>query len=241
MLDQNTDRMWYVIGAVLIGAAIILGMNTFMPSAFASVGNNMQTVIKYIDGYGENLLNGYVIYEHNVNITEEYHEDFESITFTSDNAFDGIYLTLADLGLENNKEYVLRYNIQKTDGTFLNVAGHTDAVFDSELLMGPDVYYVDEELMPYPYDMNYIGPDGEYVELMGDEFLEDDFEDHLVEFYFTTDDNFTENLVDAKGVPQTKGRVFIQANRGVEDTPVTVRITNLELVEVLRDDGQGGF
>lgn len=39
MLDQNTDRMWYVIGAVLIGAAIIFGMNTFMPSAFASVGN----------------------------------------------------------------------------------------------------------------------------------------------------------------------------------------------------------
>src|SRR5699024_6217280 len=39
MLDQNTDRMWYVIGAVLIGAAIIFGMNTLMPNAFASVGN----------------------------------------------------------------------------------------------------------------------------------------------------------------------------------------------------------
>ena len=38
MLDQNTDRMWYVIGAVLIGAAIIFGMNTLMPEAFASVG-----------------------------------------------------------------------------------------------------------------------------------------------------------------------------------------------------------
>ena len=37
MLDQNTDRMWYVIGAVLIGAAIIFGMNTLMPNAFASV------------------------------------------------------------------------------------------------------------------------------------------------------------------------------------------------------------
>ena len=241
MLDQNTDRMWFVIGALVIGAGIILGMNTLIPEAFASVGDSMQTVINYIDGYGNNLLNGYVIYEHNVDIIEEYHEDFESITFTSNNAFDGIYLTLADLGLENNKEYVLRYNIQKIDGTFLNVAGHTDAVFDSELLMGPDVYYVDGNLMPYPYDMNYIGPDGEYVELMGDVFLEDDFDTHLVEFYFTTDDNFTDNLVDAKGTSQPDGRIYIQANRGIHDTPVTVRITGLELVEVLRDDGQGGF
>ena len=41
MLDQNTDRMWYVIGAVLIGAAIIFGMNTLMPETFASVGDMM--------------------------------------------------------------------------------------------------------------------------------------------------------------------------------------------------------
>ena len=40
MLDQNTDRMWYVIGAVLIGAAIIFGMNTLMPNAFASVSDS---------------------------------------------------------------------------------------------------------------------------------------------------------------------------------------------------------
>lgn len=44
MLDQNTDRMWYVIGAVLIGAAIILGMNTFMPKAFASVTDSFSQV-----------------------------------------------------------------------------------------------------------------------------------------------------------------------------------------------------
>src|SRR5699024_6998345 len=44
MLDQNTDRMWYVIGAVLIGAAIIFGMNTLMPEAFASVGDMLTGV-----------------------------------------------------------------------------------------------------------------------------------------------------------------------------------------------------
>ena len=45
MLDQNTDRMWYVIGAVLIGAAIIFGMSTLMPEAFAGVNDNMQQAI----------------------------------------------------------------------------------------------------------------------------------------------------------------------------------------------------
>ena len=44
MLDQNTDRMWYVIGAVLFGAAIIFGMNTLMPNAFASVGDMFESV-----------------------------------------------------------------------------------------------------------------------------------------------------------------------------------------------------
>lgn len=37
MLDQNTDRIWYVIGAVLIGAAIILILNGTAPNLFASV------------------------------------------------------------------------------------------------------------------------------------------------------------------------------------------------------------
>src|SRR5699024_7172468 len=52
MLDQNTDRMWYVIGAVLIGAAIIFGMNTLMPEAFASVGSMMASLT---DIAGENI------------------------------------------------------------------------------------------------------------------------------------------------------------------------------------------
>ena len=44
-----------------------------------------------------------------------------------------------------------------------------------------------------------------------------------------------------KDVKQPDGRIYIQANRGIPDTPVTARITGLKLVEVLRDDGQGGF
>lgn len=43
MLDQNTDRLWYVIGAVLLGAAIILLLNGAVPQLFASVGETFQT------------------------------------------------------------------------------------------------------------------------------------------------------------------------------------------------------
>ena len=56
MLDQNTDRMWYVIGAVLIGAAIIFGMNTLMPNAFASVGDNMFDLIDIINIPNSNMI-----------------------------------------------------------------------------------------------------------------------------------------------------------------------------------------
>lgn len=43
MLDQNTDRLWYVIGAVLIGAAVILLLNESAPRMFASIGETFES------------------------------------------------------------------------------------------------------------------------------------------------------------------------------------------------------
>lgn len=61
MLDQNTDRMWYVIGAVIIGAAIIFIMNGTMPELFASVGetfeNKAKETTEMIDATSENHFN----------------------------------------------------------------------------------------------------------------------------------------------------------------------------------------
>ena len=37
MLDQNTDRMWFVIGALVVGAGIILLANKTMPEVFANI------------------------------------------------------------------------------------------------------------------------------------------------------------------------------------------------------------
>lgn len=44
MLDQNTDRLWYVIGAILVGAAIVLLLNGAAPQLFASVGDTFEDV-----------------------------------------------------------------------------------------------------------------------------------------------------------------------------------------------------
>ena len=42
MLDQNTDRMWFVIGAVIVGAAIIFIANGTIPELFASVTESFE-------------------------------------------------------------------------------------------------------------------------------------------------------------------------------------------------------
>ena len=42
MLDQNTDRMWFVIGAVIVGAAIIFIANGSLPTLFASVSDSFE-------------------------------------------------------------------------------------------------------------------------------------------------------------------------------------------------------
>lgn len=44
MLDQNTDRMWFVIGALVVGAGIILLANKTMPEVFANVANTFKSV-----------------------------------------------------------------------------------------------------------------------------------------------------------------------------------------------------
>lgn len=42
MLDQNTDRMWFVIGALVVGAGIIFIANGTLPELFASVTESFE-------------------------------------------------------------------------------------------------------------------------------------------------------------------------------------------------------
>jgi len=45
MLDQNTDRMWFVIGALVVGAGIILLANKTIPEMFANTASAMNYIV----------------------------------------------------------------------------------------------------------------------------------------------------------------------------------------------------
>lgn len=45
MLDQNTDRMWFVIGALVVGAGIILLANKAIPEIFANTVSAMNNIV----------------------------------------------------------------------------------------------------------------------------------------------------------------------------------------------------
>ena len=95
MLDQNTDRMWYVIGAVLIGAAIIFGANAMYPSAFASVGTMFDDLIEGVV-IGENSIRlnyweiGTVATEYGTDVTSSHNSRIRS---------DYVYLSEGDYTL----------------------------------------------------------------------------------------------------------------------------------------------
>ena len=68
MLDQNTDRMWFVIGAVIVGAAIIFIANGTIPEIFASVTDTFKQssdmATSEIDWRMANRINAYDYTEH---------------------------------------------------------------------------------------------------------------------------------------------------------------------------------
>jgi len=45
MLDQNTDRMWFVIGALVVGAGIILLASSLFPQMFKNITNTFNGVV----------------------------------------------------------------------------------------------------------------------------------------------------------------------------------------------------
>lgn len=81
MLDQNTDRMWFVIGALVVGAGIILLANNMVPDMFAKVTGSMKNVVtnnigmvKKVRVGGENLIPISERYKTFENIDVRYYE-----------------------------------------------------------------------------------------------------------------------------------------------------------------------
>ena len=117
MLDQNTDRMWYVIGAILLGAAIIFGASTMFPRAFASVGGMMSGVIG------------------NIHLLEDVDDDISDMDFfeldgynmISDATFINGYFNYTSGGGTNTDSY-----FRQLDG-FIDVDPNTDYLIATNL------------------------------------------------------------------------------------------------------------
>ena len=139
MLDQNTDRMWYVIGAVLIGAAIIFGMNTLMPEAFASVGDNFSSVVTLVDDKIMHDILG------QFKVTEDMMQSAYGAKITVDNESEIITLTTTNsrwtgltvrpglvegYGINRNSKYEITYRLHRMSDDLVNIqnefwdAGH---------------------------------------------------------------------------------------------------------------------
>ncbi len=103
MLDQNTDRMWYVIGAIVIGAAIIaMGLNIFDES-FDSVDGMFTTISDVAGDYVFNIDGGvYSESELEDLISEGYIpiETLDDLLLVSDQ-LDGKYIQVSNINMSD--------------------------------------------------------------------------------------------------------------------------------------------
>lgn len=214
MLEQNTDRMWYVIGALVVGAGIILLTNKFMPEIFANVSNSYQSktldIAYEIQSHdsdktsdGVNLLKESMItaFQSKVDKTK-YATTGDLILTTTNNLYSGIQLAKADLPLEPNTAYTLHYSYQKVSGVLTTFGGHTQGH-----IFSPNLVYFDGEKQPVEYYNNQSIYSG------------DDTDIHTVEVHFATGSTLEGG--DERGI-------WIQPNRGVTDI-ATVKIFDLKL------------
>lgn len=229
MLDQNTDRMWYVIGALVIGAGIILLANKAMPEIFANVSKSMENLTGETTGIASELSVAkrtpvnFKLYPaatvNNVNTVNvgRYYSHGEVIIPSGS----GVYLTATDMGLEPNTTYEFGYTFEKLDGYIWGVAGHTDHAFDN------NEFYVDGQSMPAMYRFKSAWdkmPD------LSNEVNEGG--EHTILVRFKTPSKL---IIDEKErkFDQYDGRIYIQPNRMYnEGLAANVKVTNITLNKV---------
>ena len=239
MLDQNTDRMWYVIGAVLIGAAIIFGMNTLMPEAFANVSDNFNlitsTIGKNINMYGKRkeLIKVYTLSDmRNATANQKVEKltDNSVILSPDDRQYGGFYFT-SDV-YEAGKSYVLTFDFQKLEGEVHGLGGHVSVASHSTVYMNGA--RVDM------WDRNGLGlwSTGDEIpnEWAATRKYPNDSKKRHIEVYFTIFDDY-ESIDD--------GRIYIQPNRvgtahkhSLNGFDYKVLIENVMLYELVEDVGE---
>lgn len=135
MLDQNTDRMWYVIGAVIIGAAIIFILNGTAPELFASVGGIFQDKADDVSEMVETISSDTII---DIPIQEGVDSELSNIvkdgsgtSFTLTHyptaiSSSGAYFYIQDLDLKPDRKYEITYDLQRLSGVAMRPNGYAD-------------------------------------------------------------------------------------------------------------------
>ncbi len=152
MLDQNTDRMWYVIGAIVIGAAIIaMGLNIYSDSfdsvdgLMASQLNNAEDLVGVITG--ENPTEWYSF--------NKVQGGYEITGFNQryvDEEFDGVQPTVLHIPSEYRGEPVIKImgGGSYLDPAFRNI--RTITIPDSVIEIGAYAFAVDVDVSDRWYE-----------------------------------------------------------------------------------------
>lgn len=220
MLDQNTDRMWFVIGAVIVGAGIILLANQFMPELFASIADNFNTTSQEVSDrihleLSKNTSGDKFLKEHSF----VYRSSLYNVTNISDGyrldlILDGEHVLYAPAGIgfrynffEVGTRYNLRFNMKLNEGFIETIGGHA---------------YRAEDVAVY-IDGSFISNDWSNGKF---NYYPKDYETHQIDVLFTyVEQDPDKVLVDPN--------IYIQPNRSAGVlTDYNLDITNIEFLKV---------
>lgn len=139
MLDQNTDRIWYVIGAVLIGAAIILIANGTLPDLFGQVADTYGEKTEEAAGAMEEMVTGEPV--------ENYGslEDYLLATYGAEPNVASIHISEVSHPNYAEEGSLLYYEMPKT--TYHNMATYGETMEHSEdnVVSIGDARYIKDE------------------------------------------------------------------------------------------------
>lgn len=136
MLDQNTDRMWFVIGALVVGAGIILLANKVMPEIFAKVGRSFENIVEStVDEIKGAMKIPFSMDEIKFFMgTERERTEDDVFIFASDTSYWG-GLKIPHQYFELGKSYSITFDIQKISGEVPGLGGHLVTTDHAEVLI----------------------------------------------------------------------------------------------------------
>ena len=222
MLDQNTDRMWFVIGAVIVGAAIIFIANGTLPTLFASVADTFNDSSEMGADVVENLEPNIPHIIPKILIQEGPHSKIEDLKheesgtsficthYPTSHPRSGAYFIIMDMPVKMDSQYVVSYDMQKLSGPPMRMNGYINNAikntFEVDGNIGSNSYYPKEDQLIHDMDKH-----------------------HLKVGFDMTDPNMTEWTQHA--IQPARYQALVDSG---STEPVVVKITNMKFEEVMR-------